>query len=386
MAKCKCSKCGSTRIVSNIVQNMPNGCFDVCTNPICGSPDELSILAPLIYDEIGINLCTTFAVGTDISTTYPTATNASVSVIDITYTYGDENVEITQIAGRPNCYSVKLTNLTVTFAVTLYDESCRALATLTPTAVYLPNSTTAATYDEDTNPTSVTLEIFAPYGVSYNSNNATPPVYTPALNSIGFLSSDNIVTQGLNLYAIPKLLGLDTTDDEVTVGLTLILQSLYFCGYRVTSAGRISTPKGSIVSGEESDCIKFVCGNLLDRAIKPLDLSPPSCEGNLKKDCKKPCMNDCTDTLNTNSTACLAAVSMYIFSSFGLPLCIPLLQRPIHHAASFLLDFLRAFLRFNVQSTTPLLPFWTSSVHSSASTSNPNLYAHIFFHRKYFNC
>ena len=55
MAKCKCSKCGSTRIVSNIVQNMPNGCFDVCTNPICGSPDELSILAPLIYDEIGIN-------------------------------------------------------------------------------------------------------------------------------------------------------------------------------------------------------------------------------------------------------------------------------------------------------------------------------------------
>ena len=83
MAKCKCSKCGSTRIVSNIVQNMPNGCFDVCTNPICGSPDELSILAPLIYDEIGINLCTTFAVGTDISTTYPTATNASVSVIDM---------------------------------------------------------------------------------------------------------------------------------------------------------------------------------------------------------------------------------------------------------------------------------------------------------------
>ena len=74
MAKCKCSKCGSTRIVSNIVQNMPNGCFDVCTNPICGSPDELSILAPLIYDGIGINLCTTFAVGhryfNDLSNSY----------------------------------------------------------------------------------------------------------------------------------------------------------------------------------------------------------------------------------------------------------------------------------------------------------------------------
>ena len=62
---------------------------------------------------------------------------------------------------------------------------------------------------------------------------------------------------------------------------------------------------------------------------------------------------------------------MYIFSSFGLPSCIPLLQRPIRHAASSLLDFLRAFLCFNVQSAAQLLPFWTSSMHSTASTSNP---------------
>ena len=61
------------------------------------------------------------------------------------------------------------------------------------------------------------------------------------------------------------------------------------------------------------------------------------------------------------------------FFPFGLPPCIPPLQRPIHHSFSSLLDFLHAFLRFNVQSTTPLLPFWTSSVHSSASTSNPPL-------------
>lgn len=298
MARCKSGKCGCTRIVSNIVQNLPSGCFDVCTNPICGSPNELSILAPLIYDEIGINLCTTFALGTDISTTYPTATNAVVSVIDIAYTYGTDNVVISQIPGRPNCYSVTLRNLTVTFAVKLFDDSCRLLATLTPTAVYLPSDTTAPTYDEDTNPSSVELEIFAPYGVSYNSDGATPPVYTPALNNIGFLSTDNSVTQGLNLYAIPKLLNLDVDDDEVTIGLTLILQSLYYAGYRVASAGKIITPKGSTISGEESDCIKFVCGNLLNLAIKPLDLGPPSCEGNLKNDCTKPCVNDCTDTIS----------------------------------------------------------------------------------------
>ena len=71
---------------------------------------------------------------------------------------------------------------------------------------------------------------------------------------------------------------------------------------------------------------------------------------------------------------------------FGLPPCIPLLQRPIHHSFPFLLDFLRAFLCFNVQSTTQFLPFWTFACLSTTSTSNPNLYAHIFFHRKYFNC
>ena len=58
---------------------------------------------------------------------------------------------------------------------------------------------------------------------------------------------------------------------------------------------------------------------------------------------------------------------------FGLPPCISLLQRPIHHSISSLLDFLRVFLCFNVQSATLFCSFWTSSVHSSASTSNPPL-------------
>ena len=58
---------------------------------------------------------------------------------------------------------------------------------------------------------------------------------------------------------------------------------------------------------------------------------------------------------------------------FGLPPCIPLLQHPIRHSFPFLLDFLRAFLCFNVQSTALFLPFWTSARLSSASTSNPPL-------------
>ena len=104
MAKCKCrKKCCTTKIASNLVSNMPNGCFDVCTNPICGSPSELSLYAPLIYDQIGINLCAEFPIGADISATYPTAVNATASVIDVSYEYGTGNVVITQIPGRPNC-------------------------------------------------------------------------------------------------------------------------------------------------------------------------------------------------------------------------------------------------------------------------------------------
>lgn len=290
MAKCKSGKCNSrARIVSNAVKNM-NGtqCFDICTNPICGSPDNLSIFAPLIYDEIGINLCTTFELGVDIPTEYPTATSATAQVVDVAYTYGEGGVTIEQIQGRPNCYSVTLTNLSVNFAVNLYDEACRLLDTVFATAVYLPSETTAPTYDEDTNPTSVVLDIFAPYGVSYNDT-------APALNYIGFQITDNYVRQGINMYALPKVLNLDTLESDITIGLTVVLQSLYFSGYNVASEGKIHTPKGSIVAPEDTDCMKFVAGDLLNLAIKPLDLGEPVYEECLKQNCNTECCSCVTE-------------------------------------------------------------------------------------------
>lgn len=287
MANCKACKTGKCRIVSSRCQNMTDGCFDVCTNPICGCPNELSLQAPLIYDEVGINLCTSFDVDVDISTTYPTAVSACAQILDLTYTYGTDNVIITRISGRPNCYLVTLSNLTANFAITLYDSSCTALGTIFASAVYLPSDTTSSTYDVETNPSSVSLEIFAPYGVSYNAATSGNP--TIALNNIGFMSTDNTVTQGLNIYAIPKVLGLDVTTDTLTVGVTLILQSLYFAGYCVQSAGKINTPKGSLIPSEDSECLNFVAGELLNLAIRPLNLGAPACEGNLKQDCSESC-------------------------------------------------------------------------------------------------
>lgn len=294
MTKCRCQR---TRIVSDVVKNMNQSgtvCRDVCTSPICKDPCLLGMMTPLIYDEVGINLCATFAA--DIATAYPTATNASIQVIEATYTYGAGNVQLNVIPGRTNCYSITLANLTIQFAIDLFDATCRYLGTIYPTAVYLPPAT-GATYDEDTNPSSVELDLFAPYGVSYASE--TGGTFQPVINFIGRSTTNNFITQGINLFAMAKVLNLNTTGNEVTVGLTLVLQSLYFVGYKVKSAGKIDIPKGSIMGPEESDCMRFVAGDPLNLAIKPLDLGEPmyeeryKCDCNTSLKCNDPCDNDC---------------------------------------------------------------------------------------------
>ena len=301
MAICKCKS--KPRIVSNVVQSMKHsgncGCIDVCANPIIADPNLLGIMAPLIYDEIGINLCTTFPLGVDISTTYPTATNASISIIGATYTYGDGNVQIESIVGRPNCYLITLANITIQFAVTLYDAACRQLATIYPTAVYLPPAT-GVTYDEDTNPSSVELELFAPYGLSYTIP-AAPATPTPVINYIGFDTTGNTLKQGINLFGMAKMLSFNLEDDTATVGVTLVLQSLYYVGYKVHSAGKIDIPKGSIIAPDNSDCMRFVAGDLLNLVIKPLDLGCPENEQYLKQECEQ---NSCSCTPPCNNTPC----------------------------------------------------------------------------------
>lgn len=279
MARCKCRN--TARIVSNVVQNicqtnncangvMNCGCTDVCVNPVIGTPNVLSLFAPVIYDEVGINLCTTFDLGIDLPTEYPTVSWASIRVVDIAFTYGDEDVAVAPITGRPNCYLITLSNLTVTFEVNLYDAACRLVTTVYPTAVYLPSDVTAPTYDVDTNPSVVELELFAPYGTGLA---VAGPIATPVINVIGFAETNNFVTQGINMYALPKIINLDTDDSMVTVGLTLILQSLYFAGYSVETGGRVNVPKGNLSTSEGNDCLEFVEGCLLDLAIRPLDLS-----------------------------------------------------------------------------------------------------------------
>jgi hypothetical protein len=288
-----------------MVQKMASGCVDVCANPICGDPEKLSLMAPLIYDEIGINLCATFDLGVDIAETYPTVTTASIKAIDATYACGPEGVQIESLAGRTNCYRITLSDITVQFAMDLYDNAGRLVDTIFPTAVYLPPSITAPTYDEDTNPTSVELEIFAPYGLSYDTT-VTPP--TPVINYLGFTQSTNFVRQGMNLYGIAKLLDFDTVDSTATVGLTLVLQSLYFAGYCVKSAGKIDVPKGSILPADNSECMRFVAGDLLNLAIKPLDLCENGCQGS-GSGCGCGCDCICGNDIGGSNNDCMKFVT-----------------------------------------------------------------------------
>lgn len=287
---CGCNK----RIMSNAVKACmanDNNCYDVCVEPQCGTPEYLTVLTPVVYDEIGINVCRSFTLPDCLLANYPTTAYASVEVIDITNKGCSDNVTITPINSRPNCYEVTLTNLSVTFAVRLYDCCKRLLTTAEVTdIVYLPSDTCDESYDEDTNPSSVTLDLFAPYGVAYTHG----CLEHPAMNYIGFSTENNQLVQGLNLMSIAKVLNFDISDNTMTVGLTLIVKTVYFTQYQIPHNGRAIVSKGDLTSEEDSVCMSFVSGSLLDRTIKPLEPCNPY-------DSKESC-ESCTDP---DDCACL---------------------------------------------------------------------------------
>ena len=72
---------------------------------------------------------------------------------------------------------------------------------------------------------------------------------------------------------------------EITVGLTLIISSVFFSQYLIPHQGKVRVPKGSLETTDDSLCLNFVNGDLLNLNIKPLELGPPRCEEQLKKDC-----------------------------------------------------------------------------------------------------
>ena len=276
-------------------QDLP--CVDVCTSPLCGDPNLLTLYAPLIYDEIGINICQTLTVD---DATFPTLTNADkafVQILDISFA----DSTITGINGRPNCTEITLQNIAVTMLIQLYNCSGQLLGNFVGTFTYLPPATDP-NYDEDTNPSSVTLELFTPYGntVTLTTTDGVTTA-TPLITYIGFTSTNHFLAQGLVATAYPKVLNLDIPNSRITVGLTLVIGSVYFSQYQVPHQGKVQVPKGSLMPQDDSLCLNFVNGDLLELNIKPLELGPPLCEEYLKNDCSNTscCCNDITPVIPT---------------------------------------------------------------------------------------
>ena len=164
--------------------------------------------------------------------------------------------------------------------------------TITASAVYLPSGPEVPDYefyDAETNPSDVELEIFTPYGLTYQNGDSDSPV----LNYIGFSTENSMLTQGLNMIAIPKILNFDTDTPSLTIGISVYVKSIYFSQYLVPHNGRAVVPKGSIIPDEDTICMDFVSGDLLDYEIKPLELCAPKFEERMKEDCEE-CESCCS--------------------------------------------------------------------------------------------
>lgn len=261
-------------------QELP--CVDICTSPLCGDPNLLAVYAPLVYDEIGINLCQTLTIDDPAFSTYTTAEKAFVQILDISFA----DSTITSINGRPNCTEVTLQSIGVTMLIQLYNCSGQLLGSYTGIFTYLPPATDPG-YDEETNPSSVTLELFTPYGNAVTLTTVDGVITpTPILTYIGFTSANRFMSQGLAATAYPKVLNLDIPNSRITVGLTLVIKSIYFSQYLIPHQGKVQVPKGSLMPQDDSLCLNFVNGDLLEMNIKPLELGLPLCEEYLKNDCE----------------------------------------------------------------------------------------------------
>lgn len=288
---CDCNK----RVMSNQPYDKDNGfCFDVCTMPNCGEPKFLTVLAPVVYDEIGANICRSISVA-GYATEFPNMEYIDFQPYRYTFVGDDPGPVVTQITNRPNCYQVSLSQLSITFVARIYGNCKQLLGTrITSPITFLPPNTDPS-FDAETNPSSLTFEVFAPYGVAYD-NTATADAPVGTINLVGFSDANSQMAQGLNLNVIPKVLNYDITSQTVNLGLSLILSSIYFSPYLLPHQGKAPISKGLSPSERVSVCKRFVDGGLLDRSIKPLEFMNPF---DKKEDCQDGDIDPCNNKDDT---------------------------------------------------------------------------------------
>ena len=153
-------------------------------------------------------------------------------------------------------------------------------------------------YNPDTNPRSVTVDMYAPYGAStvYNSYEEY------YINYVGFNMYDNTVENGLNMNAVAKVMEFNPTTGTMSAGITLYLRTVYYQAYKFNSLGKTMPPKMNTHEAESNPCLKFVEGDLLLNDVKQLE--PPMCEGETKREIKdsneiNQCLKEILNTCNS---------------------------------------------------------------------------------------
>ena len=283
------------------------------TCPPIGEPKLLTMMAPVVFDECGINLCRTVCVDDlqDVCSGEPRKTpdiifsgltkcdllNANklqLQVVDIDFNFVDpcgcRFSEIQPAKNKANLTRITLKDIDVTFAVTVLDDRCRVTNQGMMTVRYLGDERSDY-YDSCTNPSSICFDLYTPYGLAFAPENPLGcNKLVPTINFLGYVNSqhgygeaqnpqglfefpvNNTLQQGIDAQALAKVVAYG--DQCFVIGLTLCIKSVYFVQYKFKHEGLTIPPKLKPIDGDEnsSNCLDFVCGDLLETSIKPLEV------------------------------------------------------------------------------------------------------------------
>lgn len=239
--------------------------------PRCSTP--LLAMMPAIYDECGINLCRVVP----LQTALPDNTACvEAQVLDVDF-QSNHCTTFTTLPDRSDCIRVTLSDILVTVRLTALDCCGNTLCQSIETVTYLNPDSCCDYSDPDTNPTSITLDLYVPYGLTYTS--PCPGTFCPTIQFLGPVAGmNNHLQQGLSVQAAAKVLRFDTNQNRIALGLTLYLRSIYFTEYRIPNEGLAMPPKASLVENPQEDaCQDFVDGALLSPQICPASAAVNTC-------------------------------------------------------------------------------------------------------------
>ncbi|ONI46278.1 hypothetical protein AN642_00685 [Epulopiscium sp. SCG-B10WGA-EpuloA2] len=302
--------------------------------PPIGEPQMLTLMAPAVFDESGVNLCRVIRIGelanacagSQMSRTtdllfdgltildLQNATHLQLQVVDIDFNFvcpkSARYSDIRPAKNNPNLSRVTLRDIDVTFAIKVIDKNCRVCKEGMMTLRYLPGEHCPG-YDEKTNPKNIAVDLYTPYGVAFAVENPSGcNKLVPIVNYIGYVGADtcqncynldnnngggimpledptltpvmppaykvfepnNSLSQGISAQGLAKVISADS--EYIAIGLTLYFKVVYFVQYKFNHEGLCVPPKFTTVatSSENSSCKAFVEGDLLEQSILPLSV------------------------------------------------------------------------------------------------------------------